>query len=314
MKIFAGNGCPILAYRTSRKLDLQLSSIDLNQFSDGEIGVEILEHVRGEDVFVIQSTCSPANDNLMELAIMADAFKRSDAKRVIAIIPYYGYSRQDRRPKFKRTSISSRLVADLLQAAGVGYVATVEIHSEAQQGFFNVPFVNIDTTSLFVTDIQENYGSEGYTIVSPDVGGVKRARNVAVECGPDVELVIIDKDRPMPNHSKIMEVIGNVEGRNCILVDDMVDTAGTLCNGANELKRRGAKRVVAYCSHPVLSGNAVENISSSGLDEIVVTDTIPLNTDAGRCNKIRVLTVSDLLKETITRIYHNHSISELYKR
>lgn len=312
MKIFVGNGCPLLAYKVTRKIDHILGHMELTQFSDGEIGVEVLEHVRGEDVYIIQSTCAPTNDNLMELAIVTDALRRSGANRIVAVIPYYGYSRADRRLSNKRMPITSKLVADLLQTAGVRHVVTVDIHSEQQQGFFNVPFVNITAAPLFVYDITSNYSEGTYKIVSPDVGGVKRARNLAAGCGAD--LIIVDKDRPSANHSTVMNVIGDVDGANCILVDDIVDTAGTLCKAAEALKDHGARSVAAYCTHPVLSGDAVGNISRSVLDELVVTDTIPLNRAAKDSKRIRTISVSELLAEAVQRIHTNQSISEIGMR
>lgn len=315
MKIFAGNGCPILAERIVNKLNLTFSEKQLKQFSDGEINVEIMEHVRGQDVFIIQSTCRPANDNLMELATMADALKRSDAHRVVAVIPYYGYSRQDRRPDFKRTPITSRLVADLLQAAGVTYIITVDIHSEQQQGFFNVPFVNVYASTVMVEYIQRTHNKDNIVVVSPDFGGVKRARAVSLEVGIEHPIAIIDKKRTRPNESEVMNIIGEVHGSTCILVDDVVDTAGTLCNAAQALKNDGAKNVFAYITHPVLSGDAVFNIQESAIDKIVVTDTIPLR-EGGlalqQSGKLDIVSVSGLLSSTIKRISNNDSISEMY--
>lgn len=314
MKLFVGTGCPLLGYRVSQKLKTPIGNVELTQFSDGEISAELLEHVRGEDVFIIQSTCAPANDNVMELAIIADTVRRSDAGRIVAVIPYYGYSRADRRLKFHRTPITSRLVADLLQAASISFVVAVDIHSDQQQGFFNVPFVNVSAMPLFVNDIEHEMVAGTFKVVSPDIGGVKRARDLAAALGPNVELVIVDKDRPSANDSKVMNIIGDVAGMNCVLVDDIADTAGTICKAAAALKHRGAKRVVGYCTHPVLSGHAVETINRSQLDELVVTDTIPLNKEAGESRKIRTLTVSGLLSETIERIHTHRSVSELYEK
>lgn len=314
MKLFVGTGCPLLGYRVSQKLETSIGNMELTQFSDGEISVELLEHVRGEDVFIIQSTCAPANDNVMELAIIADTVRRSDASRIVAVIPYYGYSRADRRLKFHRTPITSRLVADLLQASGISFVVAVDIHSDQQQGFFNTPFVNVSATPLFVNDIEHEMVAGTFKVVSPDIGGVKRARDLAAALGPNVELVIVDKDRPSANDSRVMNVIGDVDGMNCILIDDIADTAGTICKAAAALKHRGAKRVVGYCTHPVLSGHAVETINRSQLDELVVTDTIPLNKEAAESKKIRTISVSKLLSATIERIHTNRSVSELYKK
>lgn len=316
MKLFAGNGCPVLATKVANKLGQRLSSLDLTRFSDGEIGVEVNTHVRGEDTFIIQSTGNPSNDNVMELATIADSLKRSDAHRVVAVIPYYGYSRQDRRPDFKRTPITSRLIADFLQVAGVNYVITVDIHSDQQQGFFNVPFVNVSAATVFVDLIGERHGTN-FVTVSPDVGGVKRARRVAAAYGKEYDLAIIDKRRTGPNDSEVMNVIGDVEGRDCLLVDDMVDTAGTLCRGADALKARGARRVFAYVTHPVLSGPAIENILNSDIDKVVVTDTIPLNDEALDLTsvtppRIEIVSVSSLLANAIKHISENRSISELH--
>lgn len=316
MKLFAGNGCPVLANKVADKLGQRLSNLDLTRFTDGEIGVEVKTHVRGEDTFIIQSTGNPSNDNVMELATIADALKRSDASRVVAVIPYYGYSRQDRRPDFKRTPITSRLVADLLQVAGVNYVITVDIHSEQQQGFFNVPFVNVSAATVFVDLIGERHGTN-FVTVSPDVGGVKRARTIAAAYGREYDLAIIDKRRHGPGDSEVMNVIGNVEGRECLLVDDMVDTAGTLCRGADALKERGAKRVFAYVTHPVLSGKAVENILNSEIDRVVVTDTIPLRDEAYDLihmptPRLEVISVSGLVADVIRHVTENRSISELH--
>ena len=315
MKVFAGNGCPLLAEKIVQSLGQSFGRKELAQFSDGEINVEILEHVRGEDTFIIQSTCQPANDNLMELAIIADALKRSEAHRIVAVIPYYGYSRQDRRPDFKRTSITSRLVADLLQAAGVTNVITVDIHSDQQQGFFSVPFVNVYASTIMVNHVKTRLNCHDTVVVSPDFGGVKRARAVSVAANIDSPIAIIDKRRPRPNVSEVMNVIGDVDGRNCIMVDDAVDTAGTLCNAASALKKNGAKGVYAYTTHPILSGGAVLNIQESAIDKLVVTDTIPLS-KGGRIlqesGRLEVISVAELLASSIARIANNDSISAMY--
>lgn len=319
MKIFAGNGCTELAYYVAKKLHESLANTTLTKFSDGEIRFEVLDHVRGDDVFIIQSTGCPSNDNIMELAIMTDALKRSASGRIIAVVPYYGYSRQDRRPDYSRTPITSRLVADLLQTAGVDYVVTVDIHSEQQQGFFNVPFVNLSASRILVEDMKDRYYrqvTEGeLTIVSPDVGGVKRARAIAKQLD-DAPLAIIDKRRPSPGISEIHHIVGEVEGRTCILLDDMVDSAGTLCNAADALIENGAKSVVAYATHAVLSGTALNNIYASALKEVVVTDTNPLSPEAeafaDSTGKIRVISISPIIAEAIHRIHTNESISEIY--
>jgi len=326
MKLFAGNGCSELAHEVAKRLHEDLAHTTLTKFNDGEIRFEVLDHVRGDDVFIIQSTGRPANDNIMELAIMADALKRSASGRIIAVIPYYGYSRQDRRPDYSRTPITSRLVADLLQTSGVNYVVTIDIHSEQQQGFFNVPFVNLSASRVLIEDIRKNYSvhnetkhtndlSENITIVSPDVGGVKRARGIAKNLN-DSPIAIIDKRRPEPGVAEVHHIVGDVKDRICIIVDDMIDTAGTLSKASHALKERGAKKIVAYITHPVLSGPAIRNISESALDQLVVTDTNPLSEEAimfaEATNKIRVVSVAELLSEAIHRINTNKSISAIY--
>lgn len=326
MKIFAGNGCTELAYYVSKRLHEDLADATLTRFNDGEIRFEIMEHVRGEDVFIVQSTGRPCNDNIMELAIMADGIKRSAAERIVAVIPYYGYSRQDRRPEHARTPITSRLVADLLQAAGINYVVTVDIHSEQQQGFFNVPFINLSASEVLIADIKDRYPStdpvwhrhscsNDIVIVSPDAGGVARARAIAKQLD-DAPIAIIDKRRPAPGVSEVHHIVGDVEDKTCIMIDDMVDTAGTLCHAAAALKERGANRVVAYVTHPVLSGNAINNIRASVFDELVVTDTIPLSMEAeafaSATGKIRTVTISRMLAEAIRRIHTNQSIRAMY--
>lgn len=311
MRIISGNGCPDLARQISRRLNTSIVNAEVSHFSDGEIKVEIFEHIRGEDVYIIQSTCSPVNDNVMELLIMADAARRSDARSLTAVIPYYGYARQDRRPKTSRTPITSRLVADMIQNAGFERVVTVDLHSGQQQGFFTIPVIGISAFPIIVADIFRRY--RGCVMVSPDAGGVERVRTVAKQLD-NADLAIIDKRRPKANVSAVMNIIGDVEGRDCILVDDMVDTAGTLCKGAKGLKERGAARVVAYCTHPVLSGYAIHNIMNSVIDELVVADTIPLS-DIARIDaseKIRVLSVSSLLSETINRLDQKESVGAIY--
>ena len=310
MIVFSGNANPQLADAVVEHLDLPLGKASVGQFSDGEVMVEIIDNVRGKDVFIVQPTCVPTNDNLMELLVIADAVRRASAYRVTAVIPYFGYSRQDRRPRSVRVPITAKLVANMLQAAGVDRVLTVDVHADQIQGFFDVPVDNIYASPISLGDIwRKNY--KDIVVVSPDVGGVVRARAMA-KLLDDSDLAIIDKRRPKPNEAKIMNIIGEVEGRTCILVDDMVDTAGTLCQAANALKERGATQVIAYITHPVLSGPAVQNIENSTLDELVVTDTIPLSAEALKCDRIRQLTISELLAETIRRVSSEESVSSLF--
>lgn len=310
MIVFSGNANPQLADAVVEHLDLPLGKASVGQFSDGEVMVEIIDNVRGKDVFIVQPTCVPTNDNLMELLVIADAVRRASAYRVTAVIPYFGYSRQDRRPRSARVPITAKLVANMLQAAGVDRVLTVDVHADQIQGFFDVPVDNIYASPILLGDIwRQNY--KDMIVVSPDVGGVVRARAMA-KLLDDSDLAIIDKRRPKPNEAKIMNIIGEVEGRTCILVDDMVDTAGTLCQAANALKERGATQVIAYITHPVLSGPAVQNIENSTLDELVVTDTIPLSAEALKCDRIRQLTISELLAETIRRVSSEESVSSLF--
>lgn len=310
MIVFSGNANPQLADAVVEHLDLPLGKASVGQFSDGEVMVEIIDNVRGKDVFIVQPTCVPTNDNLMELLVIADAVRRASAYRVTAVIPYFGYSRQDRRPRSVRVPITAKLVANMLQAAGVDRVLTVDVHADQIQGFFDVPVDNIYASPILLGDIwRKNY--KDIVVVSPDVGGVVRARAMA-KLLDDSDLAIIDKRRPKPNEAKIMNIIGEVKGRTCILVDDMVDTAGTLCQAANALKERGATRVIAYITHPVLSGPAVQNIENSTLDELVVTDTIPLSAEALKCDRIRQLTISELLAETIRRVSTEESVSSLF--
>lgn len=326
MKLIAGNGCDALAHNVAKQLHEGLTERTLTSFNDGEIRCEVLDHVRGDDVFIIQSTGRPANDNIMELAIMADTLKRSASGRIIAVIPYYGYARQDRRPDYTRTPITSRLVADLITAAGVDYVVTMDIHSEQQQGFFSVPFVNLSASRVLVDDIERHYTerddellinklSSNLTIVSPDVGGTARARAIAKKLN-DAPIAIIDKRRPEPGESEVHHIVGEVKDRICIIVDDMIDTAGTLCKGAAALKEKGAGKIVAYITHPILSGPALQNIANSALDQLIVTDTNPLSEEAqlfaDETKKIRVVSVADLLSEAIHRINTNKSISAIY--
>ncbi len=309
LMVFTGNANRKLAADVVKRLNISVGRAKVGRFSDGEVSVEIQEHVRGQDVFILQSTCAPANENLMELLIMVDALKRASAGRITAAIPYFGYSRQDRRVRSARVPIAAKLVADLLAAAGVHRVLTMDLHAEQIQGFFNIPVDNIYSLPIMLADVwKQDY--EDLMVVSPDVGGVVRARALAkrLEC----DLAIIDKRRPKANVSEVMNIIGDVEGRTCVLMDDLVDTAGTLCKAASALKENGAKRVLAYCVHAVLSGAAVARISESTIDELVVTDTIPLTDEAQKCRKIRQLSVADVLAETIRRISNEDSVSSLF--
>jgi len=291
---------------------MDLGAADVGQFSDGEIAVEIHENVRGKDVFVIQPTCAPTNDNLMELVIIADCLQRASAARVTAVIPYFGYARQDRRVRSARVPITAKVVADMLGSAGINRVLTIDLHADQIQGFFSIPVDNIYGSPVLLMDIErQNY--DDLMIVSPDVGGVVRARAMAKQLD-DADLAIIDKRRPEANESEVMHIIGDVKDRTCLLVDDMVDTAGTLCAAAEALKENGANRVVAYCTHPVLSGPAIERVNSSTLDELVVTDTIPLKPEAEESKKIRQLSIADELAESIRRISNEESLSALFKK
>ena len=308
LMVFTGNANPRLAEDVVRHLNIHLGRATVGRFSDGEVMVEILENVRGKDVFVLQSTCTPTNDNLMEIMLMVDALRRASAGRITAAIPYFGYARQDRRVRSARVPITARVVADMLTVVGVNRVLTMDLHSDQIQGFFDIPVDNIYSTPILLGEIwRQNY--ENMIVVSPDVGGVVRARAVAKRL--DCDLAIIDKRRPKPNVAKVMHIIGDVRDRTCIIMDDLVDTANTLCEAAAALKAHGARRVVAYITHPVLSGSAVERINHSQLDELVVTDTIPLRDDARQCPRIRVLTVAELLAETIRRISNEDSVSSL---
>ena len=310
MMVFTGNANPGLANKVTRKLHIPMGNADVSKFSDGEVAVEINENVRGKDVFVLQSTCAPTNDNLMELIVMIDALKRASAHRITAVVPYFGYSRQDRRVRSARVPISAKVVADMMVAVGVDRVLTIDLHAEQIQGFFTCPVDNIYGSPVLNDDI-ERCTYDNLMVVSPDIGGVVRARAVAKQLG-EVDLAIIDKRRPQANEAQIMNIIGDVESRTCLLVDDMVDTAGTLCKAADALKDNGAARVIAYCTHPVLSGNAIDNINTSELDELVITDTIPLSEAADRCNRIRQLTIADLLAEAMRRVSNEESISALF--
>jgi ribose-phosphate pyrophosphokinase len=308
--VFTGNANPGLARQICRFLKMPLSKIQAATFSDGEIAVEILENVRGRDVYIVQSTCPPVNDTLMELLVMADALRRASAARITAVIPYYGYARQDRRPRAARVPITARLVAGMIGEAGIDRVLTVDLHADQIQGFFSIPLDNVYGSPLLLGDLWK-HKTDDMVVVSPDVGGVVRARALAKRMD-DLDLAIIDKRRPQPNESEVMNIIGEVDGKTCVLIDDMVDTAGTLCMAAKALKKNGARRVVAYITHPVLSGPAVDRISNSQLDELVVTDTIPLSEAAAACGKIRQLSVAELLAETIRRISLDESVSSLY--
>jgi ribose-phosphate pyrophosphokinase len=304
LMVFTGNANPRLAEEVVRHMNIGLGRAKVGRFSDGEVAVEILENVRGKDVFILQSTCNPTNDN-----VMADALRRASAGRITAAIPYYGYARQDRRTRSARVAITAKVVANMLQSAGVDRVLTMDLHSDQIQGFFDIPVDNIYSSPILLGDIWK-HDYPHLIVVSPDVGGVVRARAIAkrLEC----ELAIIDKRRPKPNEAKVMNIIGDIRGRTCIIMDDMVDTAGTLCEAAQALKDGGAARVMAYCTHPVLSGQAVARIAGSALDELVVTDTIPLRDDARACSKIRQLSIAGLMAETIRRISNEDSVSSLF--
>ena len=313
MKLFSGNANLPLAQKVAENLDLELGKANVSRFSDGEIMVEILENVRGQNIFIMQPTCAPSNDNLMELVIMADALRRASSASITAVVPYFGYARQDRRVRSMRVPITAKIVADIMTAVGISRVITVDLHADQIQGFFYIPVDNVYGTSVMFDDIKQK-GYKDMVVVSPDVGGVVRARAVAKRLN-DSELAIIDKRRPLTHRRQqveVMHIIGNVENRDCIIVDDMVDTAGTLCQAAQALKKKGAKSVVAYCTHPVLSGAAIENISASALNEVVVTDTIPLSKEAINCPKIRQLSLSQLLAETIKRVGNKGSVSSLF--
>ena len=309
LMVFSGNANPKLALSVTQHLNIPLGRATVNRFSDGEVAVEINENVRGQDVFVLQSTCAPTNDNLMELMIMVDALRRASARRITAAIPYYGYARQDRRPRSARVAISAKVVANMLQSVGVDRVLTMDLHADQIQGFFDIPVDNIYSTPVLLNDILAHQ-YPNLMVVSPDVGGVVRARAMAKAL--DVDLAIIDKHRPRANVAEIMNIIGEVKGRTCVITDDIVDTAGTLCNAASALKERGAVRVLAYAAHPVLSGNAVDRITNSPLDELVITDTIPLRPEAEACPKIRQLSCAALIGETISRIANESSVSSLF--
>ncbi|HEY5655284.1 MAG TPA: ribose-phosphate diphosphokinase [Woeseiaceae bacterium] len=310
MAIFTGNANPQLAADICRHLRLPLAKAHVGKFSDGEANVEILEHIRGRETFIVQSTSPPTAEHLMELLVMVDACRRASAARITAVIPYFGYARQDRRPRAARVPITAKLAAKLIGAAGVDRVLTVDLHADQIQGFFDVPVDNVYASPILLGDVwKQKY--DRMVVVSPDVGGVVRARALAKRLD-DAELAIIDKRRARANQSEVMNIIGEVRGKSCVMIDDMVDTAGTLCHAAQALKDRGALNVAAYITHPVLSGPAVSRINESALDELVVTDTIPLNAEARACNRIRQLSTAELLAETMRRISHDESVSSLY--
>jgi ribose-phosphate pyrophosphokinase len=310
MAVFTGSANPQLAHDIVRHLSVPLARSEVGRFSDGEIQVELMENVRGRDVFIVQPTCPPSNENIMELLFMVDACRRASAERITAVVPYFGYARQDRRPRAMRVPISAKLVANMIASAGVDRLLTVDVHADQIQGFFDIPVDNVYASPVLLGEVwKQKY--ENLVVVSPDVGGVVRARAIAKRLD-DAELAIIDKRRPKANVSEVMNIIGEVAGKSCVIVDDLVDTAGTLCHAAAALKDAGAKRVVAYITHPVLSGSAIDRIGKSQLDELVVTDTIPLRDGAKSCPKIRPLSVAGLLAETMRRIQGDESVSSLY--
>ncbi|GMR15335.1 MAG: ribose-phosphate diphosphokinase [Gammaproteobacteria bacterium] len=310
LMIFAGNANPKLANDIARELGIPIGKATVERFSDGEVAFEIMENIRGRDIYLIQPTCAPTADNFVELLVMVDAMKRASASRVTAVIPYFGYARQDRRPRSARVPITAKVAAKMISAVGTDRVVTIDLHADQIQGFFDIPVDNVYASPLTLADIWQHQGSEDLVVVSPDVGGVVRARAIAKRL--DTDLAIIDKRRPRANVARIMSIIGDVKGKSCVMVDDMVDTAGTLCTAADALKEQGAVRVVAYCVHPVLSGPAIDNILNSKLDELVVTDTIPLREAAQQCGRIRQLSVSQMLAETIRRMAQGESVSSMY--
>jgi len=310
MKLFTGSANIPLAQKVADHLQIVLGKAIVGTFSDGEIMVEVLENVRGQDVFIIQPTSTPANDNLMELVIMADAMRRASASSVTAVVPYFGYARQDRRVRSSRVPISAKVIADIMEASGITRLITIDLHADQIQGFFYIPVDNVYSTPVMFDDIQKRK-IKNMVIVSPDVGGVVRARAIAKRLN-DLDLAIIDKRRQKRNQVEIMHIIGEIEGRDCVIIDDIVDTAGTICQAANALKQRGAKSIIVYGTHPVLSSKAIENIEKSEIDEVIVTDTIPLNINALRCKKIIQLSISLVLAETIKRVYNKGSVSSLF--
>ena len=308
--VFTGNANPTMAVEIAEHLEISVGAANVSRFSDGEVTVEINQNVRARDVFVVQSTCAPTNENLVELLMMVDALKRASAERISAVIPYFGYARQDRRPRSSRVPISAKVVANLLQTVGVSHVLTMDLHADQIQGFFDIPVDNIYASPVLLGDLRKQK-YEDLIVVSPDVGGVVRARALAKQLGCD--LAIIDKRRPKANVSEVMHVIGDIDGRNCVIMDDMIDTAGTLVKAAEVLKERGAKKVYAYCTHPVFSGPAIERIAKgSALDEVVITNTIPLSENARACGKIRQLSVAPLFAQTIQRIAKGESVMSLF--
>ncbi|AVY94180.1 MAG: ribose-phosphate pyrophosphokinase [Microvirgula sp.] len=309
LMVFTGTANPELAHSVVKHLDITLGRADVGRFSDGEVAIELLENVRGRDVFVLQSTCAPTNDNLMEILTTVDALKRASAGRITAAIPYFGYARQDRRPRSARVPITAKLVANMLTSAGIDRILTVDLHADQIQGFFDIPVDNIYATPVLLKDIQSQ-SIENLTVVSPDIGGVVRARAMAKALHAD--LAIIDKRRPKANVAEVMNIIGDIQGRTCLIVDDMIDTANTLCKAAAALKVKGAARVLAYATHPVFSGQAVERIKTSEIDQVVVTDTIPLSEEALACSNIRVVSIAGLLGETLRRINNEESVSYLF--
>ncbi len=310
LMVFTGNANPDLAKKIVDHLGMPLGNVSVSQFSDGEIAVELHDNVRGRDVFVVQSTCAPTNDNLMELIVMVDALRRASAGRITAVVPYFGYARQDRRVRSARVPITAKVVADMMVGVGVDRVLTVDLHAEQIQGFFDVPVDNVYGSPVLLEDI-EAQKFEDLIVVSPDIGGVVRARAVAKQLG--IDLAIIDKRRPRANVAEVMHIIGEIEGRTCLLVDDIIDTAGTLCSAAKALKAQGAKKVVAYCTHPVLSGKAIENLNNSELDQLVVADSIPLSKAAQECSRIRSLTLSKMLAEAMRRLSNEESLSAMFR-
>ena len=308
--LFSGNATPELSKKVSDYLSVPLGNASVGRFSDGEIAVEIVENVRGQDVFVLQSTCAPTNDNLMELVVMCDALRRASASRITAVVPYFGYARQDRRPRSARVPITAKVVADIMVGVGIDRVLTVDLHADQIQGFFDVAVDNIYATPVMLNDIQRNQ-PKGTVVVSPDIGGVVRARAMAKLL--DSDLAIIDKRRPAANQAEVMNIIGEVSGRTCLIVDDIVDTAGTLCNAAKALKEQGAKAVVAYCTHAVLSGRALDNLKDSALDELVVTDSIPIPSAIMKTGRVRVITIAGLLGEALRRVSNEESISAMFR-
>jgi ribose-phosphate pyrophosphokinase len=311
LDIFTGTANPEFASEVSEILGIKISKADVGYFSDGELKVEIEENVRGHDTFIIQSTCSPTNKNVMEIMLIADALKRSSASRITAVVPYYGYARQDRRVRSARVPISAKVVADMFASVGIDRVLTIDLHSETIQGFFDMPADNVYATKFMVDDIKDNNDRNEVVVVSPDVGGVVRSRALA-KLLDDTDLAIIDKRRAVANESEVMNIIGEVEGKVCIVPDDIIDTAGTLCNAAKALKDKGAKAVKAYITHPVLSGPAIERLNKSDIDELIVTNSIPLNKDAKKCSKIRVISIANIIAECITRLSNEESLSEMF--